>query len=400
MTSRERVLASIAGQKVDRIPRDLGGMRSTGISAFAYPKLVAHLGLAPRRVRVHDTGQMLALPDLDVLDALGCDCVVAEDTITNAFPQPELWKDYDFNGRLAAQVLNPAAFVAQPDGSIMQGGSKMVPESTVFSWVGTGQAEDWLAEIPKPDLKQVAESQQKALLSPEGAQAYAAHYAKVRAAANDRAVFAACGAVNVNISATGWCGWTFPILCVEEPELVAAYHDIITTRVERNVALLMPLIKDAIDILIIAADDWGTQNALLASPEVYRTCFKPFHRRVNDAIHAAAPNVKTFLHSCGAIHEIVGDIAEGGFDILGPVQWNAGGHTVKEWRDAAGDMTLWGGGVNSQVTLPLKSIPEIKAEVARVVPELSREGRYVFCNIHNLLAEISPEKITALYSTP
>ena len=65
-------------------------MRSTGISAFSYPKLVAALGLPPRLPKVYDTGQMLALPDLDVLDALGCDVVTIQDgLITNAFDQPE-----------------------------------------------------------------------------------------------------------------------------------------------------------------------------------------------------------------------------------------------------------------------------------------------------------------------
>ena len=75
ITSHERVLNALNFQPTDRLPKDLGGMLSTGISAFAYPKLVAALGLPPRLPRVHDTGQMLALPDLDVLDALGCDVV-------------------------------------------------------------------------------------------------------------------------------------------------------------------------------------------------------------------------------------------------------------------------------------------------------------------------------------
>ena len=75
MTHRERVMHALAFEETDRVPLDLAGMRSTGISAFAYPKLVEALGLPPRRPRVEDTGQMLAMPDLDVLDALGCDVV-------------------------------------------------------------------------------------------------------------------------------------------------------------------------------------------------------------------------------------------------------------------------------------------------------------------------------------
>lgn len=75
MNSRDRVLKALNFKPVDRVPRDLGAMASSGISGFAYTNLVKSLGLPPRLPRMHDTYQMLALPDMDVLDALGCDVV-------------------------------------------------------------------------------------------------------------------------------------------------------------------------------------------------------------------------------------------------------------------------------------------------------------------------------------
>jgi len=39
MTSRERVLNALNFLAADRLPKDLGAMRSTGVSAFAYPRL-------------------------------------------------------------------------------------------------------------------------------------------------------------------------------------------------------------------------------------------------------------------------------------------------------------------------------------------------------------------------
>ena len=59
-SSRERVLTSIEFGTPDQVPKDLGGMLSTSISTFAYPRLVKALGLPPRLPRVVDTGQMLA----------------------------------------------------------------------------------------------------------------------------------------------------------------------------------------------------------------------------------------------------------------------------------------------------------------------------------------------------
>ena len=44
-TSRERILKTLNFETPDRLPKDLGAMRSTGISAFAYPKLVEALGM-------------------------------------------------------------------------------------------------------------------------------------------------------------------------------------------------------------------------------------------------------------------------------------------------------------------------------------------------------------------
>ena len=45
MTRRERVLAALEFRAPDQLPKDLSAMPSTGISCFAYPKLVAALGL-------------------------------------------------------------------------------------------------------------------------------------------------------------------------------------------------------------------------------------------------------------------------------------------------------------------------------------------------------------------
>lgn len=162
MTSRERVLRALHFEVTDRVPRDLKAMRSTGISAFAHPKLVEALGLPPHRPRVHDTGQMLALPDRDVLDALGCDVVTVDGGVTNAFDESEKWHDYGFSGRLPARALNSEAFETQPDGSVLQGRSlRMPPTSYLVNADHSGQPLLDLAQpLPLLDLKQYARSLQ------------------------------------------------------------------------------------------------------------------------------------------------------------------------------------------------------------------------------------------------
>ncbi|HET6486110.1 MAG TPA: methyltransferase, partial [Spirochaetia bacterium] len=58
---------------------------------------------------------------------------------------------------------------------------------------------------------------------------------------------------------------------------------------------------------------------------------------------------------------------------------------------------LWGGGVNTQRTLPLGSVAEVEREVSEVVPVMAKDGGFVFCAIHNILAEIDPAKVVAMY---
>ena len=57
MNHRERVVAAIRHQEADRLPVDLGGMRSTGIMAISYHALKKHLGITEGDTYVFDTMQ-------------------------------------------------------------------------------------------------------------------------------------------------------------------------------------------------------------------------------------------------------------------------------------------------------------------------------------------------------
>ena len=151
---------------------------------------------------------------------------------------------------------------------------------------------------------------------------------------------------------------------------------------------------------MLSADDQGTQNGTILPPAVYHQLFTPYYRRMNDAVHRAAPGIKTFYHSCGGIYELLDAIIESRFDALNPVQWSAGKAAYRDWKDKCrGRIALWGGGVNTQSTLPLGGLAEVRREVSEVVPVLARDSGYVFCAIHNLLAEIPPDKVIAMYRT-
>jgi uroporphyrinogen decarboxylase len=363
--------------------------------------LVASLELPYRPPRVEDSGQMLALPDLDVLDALGCDVVTIADGVTNAIDQSDLWHPYDFNGRLPASVRWPGSFQVQPDGSILQWGrSRMVPGSTVFDEEHGGQPLDLSADLPKVDLLSLRKEMGASIIRDEQIVYLSALCQNVRDASS-RAVFFNDANIQAPMGIAAYGGLAiFPMLCLTEPDFVADLHSIVVDRTLKNIRALLPEIKNNVDIIMIAADDWGTQNNLIASSRIYRTLFLPFYKQITDECHLIAPNVKLFFHSCGAIYDLIDLVIESGFDILNPVQWSAGARSFQEWKEKSrGRIALWGGGVNSQKTLPLGSVQDVVDEVRQTSNYMAQDGGFVFCNIHNILAEIESVKVIAMYQS-
>ncbi len=401
LNSRERVLKALKFEETDRVPCDLGAMRSTGISCFAYPKLVEALGLPPRRPKVHDTGQMLALPDKDVLDALDCDVVTIDGGVTNAFEEPEKWHEYDFGGRLPARVQTPSAFHTLPDGTISQWGNSVMPASSfVFNADHSGQPIlDLDQPLPLLDLKKYKQDIDAHPITDRQVTELKDLTRRVKDS-TDRAVFLA-DYCNAGIGIGGYCGiGIFPIICKLEPDFVTEFHDITVNHAIETIRAVLPEVKDDVDIILATADDWGTQSSLISSPDTYRKLFLPFYRRFNDEVHRIAPHVNIFMHNCGGIYPLLDLVVDSGFDIINPIQWSAGGKSFRDWKDCLrGRITMWGGGVNAQHTIPHGSVEDVKREVEEVVRYCKKDGGYVFCNIHNLLAEVLPEKVIAMYRT-
>jgi uroporphyrinogen decarboxylase len=123
------------------------------------------------------------------------------------------------------------------------------------------------------------------------------------------------------------------MLCLTEPGYVADLHGLMTEFALKRIDLLLREIAPYIDIVMMASDDWGTQNSLIAPPYIFEQLFQPYLKKINQHAKKAAPNVKLFLHSCGAIYDILDMIIESGFDVLNPIQWPAGTHSFRDWKD-------------------------------------------------------------------
>jgi len=61
-------------------------------------------------------------------------------------------------------------------------------------------------------------------------------------------------------------------------------------------------------------DDWGLQDRLMIHPDLWREIWKPRYKTIFEAAHSAG--LYTFMHSCGHITAILGDLIDCGLDVI------------------------------------------------------------------------------------
>jgi uroporphyrinogen-III decarboxylase len=125
----------------------------------------------------------------------------------------------------------------------------------------------------------------------------------------------------------------------------------------------------------------------------------PFHREVNNWIHRRT-SWKTFIHSCGSVMALIPYFIEAGFDVLNPVQTSAADMDAQQLKERFGDrIVFWGGGVDTQHTLPFGTPEDVRAQVRERIWTFGRGGGYVFDAVHNVQAGVPLENLLALYET-
>ncbi len=137
-------------------------------------------------------------------------------------------------------------------------------------------------------------------------------------------------------------------------------------------------------------DDMGYKGKTFFSLDMYREMLKPVQKRAVDWCHAKG--VKACLHSCGDVHTLIPDLLEVGIDSLNPLEVKAGMDPVAIKKEY-GDKLVLHGGVNAV----LWDEPEkIEAEMRRVIPELKKNGGYVFASDHSIPSSVSLEDMTRI----
>jgi len=155
-------------------------------------------------------------------------------------------------------------------------------------------------------------------------------------------------------------------------------------------------VGDVADIIRFG-DDLGMMQGPFMEPAVYRQLFKPRHKILCDYVKTHS-SMHTFIHSCGSISLLMPDMIDAGIEIFNPVQTNAFGMSPGFLKKEFGqDCTFWGGGIETAGTLNTGSPAQIREQVLERMEIFSSGGGFVFNTVHNILPDVPPGNIIAMF---
>lgn len=412
MTSRERVIEAINHRKPDRVPVDLGGTVVTGISATAYYHLRKALGLPAGAVTIYDLLQFTALVEDDLREVIGIDTKPLPYPVDIAGCGGNEQQLFTAPNGTPAYISRQNAWDVRPDGSVVlyPGGDKTAEPS--LRMLKDGMYFDNLVErIPdfdedhltpaedfKDDFSEITDETAR-YLETESRKLYEE---------TEYAIIGSCpmaGLGDAGVVPGAFLKAPRGIRKLEDflmahllyPEYLQEVYEMQTEMMLRNLKIYRDAVGDRIQVLVLSTADYGEQNSELISPALFRSLYKPCYKKVNDWIHQNT-NWKIFYHSCGSIVNLLDDFVDMGVDILNPLQLSARGMDGKMLHEKyQKDLVFWGGGINTQETLPFGTKEEIKREVKERLALFGQDGGYIFNQVHNIVGNTKPENILAVF---
>ncbi len=410
MTSRERVTAALNHRQPDRVPLDLGSTPVSGMQVSVVAALRRALGLAGGQVKVVEPYQMLGEIDADLRRALGVDTIGLGGRRTLFGFENKDWKPWRlFDG---TEVLVPGGFNTQPEpnGDILMypEGDRSAPPSGRMPHGGF-YFDSLIRQPPIDDdnLRVEDNLEEFGPISDEDLRHFEREAARLYTE-TDLAIVANFGGTafgDIALVPAPWLKHPKGIRDVEEWYVSSVARrgyvfEVFSRQCEialANLEQIRQAVGNRIAAVFITGTDFGTQRGPFLSLATYRELYKPFHRRVNGWVHAHT-SWKTFIHSCGGVEPLIADFIDAGFDILNPVQCSAEGMAPEGLKARYGDrITFWGGGVDTQKTLPFGTPDQVRAEVRRRIQVFAPGGGFVFNTIHNVQAGSPVENVVALY---
>jgi uroporphyrinogen decarboxylase len=405
MNSRERVRMAIDHREADRVPIDLGGMRSTGIAAIAYNKLRKKLNINSSLPRMYDFLQQLSFPEKEVMDMFHIDAIDAGQGFLKDSSKWRKWTLNDGSECLIPGYLNveigkdQTVYLKNDEGIIL--GKK--PKSSLYVDQSWRPYED-MDKIPENIVEEDLTREMWSIPDPEWSldifddEHYKLFIKNIKDL-YDNTDYAVLLIVGCGLFEKGTYLRNFENFLVDiyiDKKGVERLHARLMERYMRLLDRVIKGVGDYVDILVFGGDDLGGNDGGWMSPDIFRELFKPKYKKMWDFIHSNS-DCKVFLHSCGSIYEYIPDLIDAGVDILNPVQTTAANMEPEKLKKEFGkDVTFWGGGCNTRDVLVFGSPEKVKEDVKRRISIFGEGGGYVFNQIHNILADVPPENVIAM----
>lgn len=362
MTSKERVLAAIHHQPVDRVPLDLGGMACSLLDGV-YFQLKEYLGfhedIAPFR-----EGSNSCYYDERILDAFDID--IRRIFVKQNGKYPIHYPDGTFQNEWG---------ILQRQGKF---GVEFVKHPLAEAEIEDLEAYPWPKASDLIDLTGMKEHAKK--LSEENRYAIS-----LRAPMN--------GIFEIACWLRGMQNYMVDMLS-EEDFAHALAEKILQVQIDWY-GYVLDEVGPYVDI-VETGDDYGTQNSLLASGACLNEFILSRRKRLNDMIKAKAPNAHIFLHSCGSISRIIPDIAATGVDILNPVQTAAANMDPYDLKKQFGDQICFHGGIDTQRAMR-GTRADVEEEVKRMLDAMNHNGGYILTSCNHIQNDIPVENIIAMF---
>ncbi|MBE9565695.1 MAG: hypothetical protein IMF16_02970 [Proteobacteria bacterium] len=182
----------------------------------------------------------------------------------------------------------------------------------------------------------------------------------------------------------------------DSPEL---YHAIISRVTDFHIETTRRVLSAADGRIETAfcGDDLGGQEGLLLSLPMWEEFIKPYHARMNAAIHEFG--VKVVYHSDGNVMDAIPGLIDMGIDVLEALQFSARGMDPKLMKEEYGQRLCFEGGISVQTTLPFGTVQEVREEVRERIRVLGAGGGYILSPSHTIMGGTPPENVVAMFET-
>ena len=154
---------------------------------------------------------------------------------------------------------------------------------------------------------------------------------------------------------------------------------------------------DVIDIYFIG-NDFGSQTGPLLSPAMFERFLLPHLKRLLG--QARDCGLKTQLHCCGGIEPLIGMLVDAGLDALHAVQPSCLGMDLAALKARFGRRIVFNGAIDSHHVLIDGTVETVRAATREVLDIMMPGGGYVAGASHDTILEETPvENVLAMFDT-